>query len=479
MNKKRKYAYTAMTSASLMIVAIIIVNIIFSVLSDKIALKIDLTKDNILTFSETTENVLKELEDEVNIISLIPQSDNSREMLQLDEVLKKYERSSSKISYSRVDTKRNPAVLNKYQRDGKALDSDYNVVFESEKMYTVVDVNDLIMMYKDNQTNQVLSGALSAEQYFSSAIVKVTKGSNIKALVATGHGEVFNAENFKTNILPGSGYDFKDVSLSTGTIDEDTNLLILSSPETDYSADEIEKIDSFSKKGGDIIILADSVNVELPNLSAYMSEWGVKFENGMAADDDVNNFARYKTFILGQIQKNEITDSMGINGQQVVFPLARPVVCEEKVGITFASLASTGENGFVKTNVYSSDDSFEEGDIRKKSDLAVMLRKQIDVETDSKMFVMGTSLFLGDYGDEVNAFTNILSESGNRKFVSGLFTYMTDQPSSFYIMPKNIVQDKVVISQFSIYIYTMITVIILPIAILAWGLITWLRRRHS
>jgi len=210
-----------------------------------------------------------------------------------------------------------------------------------------------------------------------------------------------------------------------------------------------------------------------------MSEWGVKFENGMAADDDVNNFARYKTFILGQIQKNEITDSMGINGQQVVFPLARPVVCEEKVGITFASLASTGENGFVKTNVYSSDDSFEEGDIRKKSDLAVMLRKQIDVETDSKMFVMGTSLFLGDYGDEVNAFTNILSESGNRKFVSGLFTYMTDQPSSFYIMPKNIVQDKVVISQFSIYIYTMITVIILPIAILAWGLITWLRRRHS
>ena len=479
MNKKRKYAYTAMTSASLMIVAIIIVNIIFSVLSDKVALKIDLTKDNILTFSETTENVLKELNDEVRIISLIPQSNNSREMLQLDEVLKKYERSSSKITYDRVDSKRNPAVLNKYQRDGKALESDYNVIFESDRMYTVVDVNDLIMMYKDNQTNQILSGALSAEQYFSSAIVKVTKGSNIKALVSTGHGEVFNAENFKNNILPGSGYEFDDVSLSTDTIADDTNLLILSSPETDYSADEINKIDAFLNKGGDIIIIANTVTGELSNLYAYMSEWGVKLENGMAADDDVNNFARYKTFILGQIQKNEITDSMGINDQQVVFPLARPVVCEERVGINFASLASTGDSGYVKSNVYSSDDAFEEGDVRKKSDLAVMLKKQINMDTDSKMFVMGTSYFLGDYGEEVNAFTNILAESGNRKFISGLFSYMTDQPSSFYIMPKNIVQDKVVISQFSIYIYTMITVIILPIAILAWGLITWLRRRHS
>ena len=479
MNKKRKYAYAAMTSAILMIVAIIIVNLIFSALSDKIALKIDLTRDNILSFSDTTKEVLKELDTQVNIISLIPESDNSREMLQINEVLKKYERSSSKIKYTRVNSKRNPAVLNKYKLDGKALTSDYYVVFETERMYTVVSVNDLLMMYKDKSTNAILAGALSAEQYFSSAIVKVTKGSEITAYISTGHGECFTAETFSAKILPGSGYEFKDISLSTENIPENADILVLASPETDYSSDEIDKIDSYLKAGGDIAIIADAVTGELTNLFAYMSEWGVSFDHGMAADDEQANYAGYKTYILGQLQNNEIVNTMGVKGQQLVFPLARPVILKDTIGVSSSVLASTGDNGFVKQNVYSSNDSFEEGDIRQKSNLAVMLTKQNSVDSRSNMFVMGTSLFMGDYSSENSQFYTLLSESGNRKFCSGVFAYITDQPSSFYIMPKNIVQDKVIINQLSIYIYTMITVFIIPIIILAWGLITWLRRRYS
>lgn len=479
MNKKRKYAYTAMTSAILMIVAIIIVNLIASAISDKVALKFDLTKDNILSFSDTTKDVIKELDTEVKIISLIPETDNSREMIQIDEVLKKYERSSSKIKYSRVNTKRNPAVLNKYLLNGKALENDYYVIFETDRMYTVVAVNDLLMMYKDKSTNNILAGALSAEQYFSSAIVKVTKGSNITACVLSGHGEVFDAEIFRTKILPGSGYEFKDVSLVSQNIPEKADLLIVASPESDYSSEEIEKIDKYLKDGGDIVIIADAVTGDLTNLFGYMSEWGVSFDYGMAADDDQANYAGYKTYILAKLQENDIVKTMGISGQQTVFPLARPIVLKDKVGITSTVLATTGENGYVKENVYSSVDSFEEADIRKKSNLAVMLTKQNSMESRSNMFVMGTSLFMGDYSSETSQFYTLLDESANRKFCSGIFAYVTDQPSSFYIMPKNIVQDKVIINQLSIYIYTMITVFIIPIIILAWGLITWLRRRYS
>jgi len=479
MNKKRKYAYTAMTSAILIIVAIIIVNLIVSAISDKIALKFDLTKDNILSFSDTTKDVIKELDTEVKIISLIPETDNSREMIQIDEVLKKYERSSSKIKYSRVNTKRNPAVLNKYLLNGKALENDYYVIFETDRMYTVVAVNDLLMMYKDKSTNNILAGALSAEQYFSSAIVKVTKGSNITACVLSGHGEVFDAEIFKTKILPGSGYEFKDVSLASQNIPEKADLLIVASPESDYSAEEIEKIDNYLKDGGDIVIIADAVTGDLTNLFGYMSEWGVSFDYGMAADDDEANYAGYKTYVLAKLPENEIVKTMGISGQQTVFPLARPIVLKDKVGVTSTVLATTGENGYIKENVYSSVDSFEEGDTRKKSNLAVMLTKQNSMESRSNMFVVGTSIFMGDYSSETSQFYTLLDESANRKFCSGVFAYVTDQPSSFYIMPKNIVQDKVIINQLSIYIYTMITVFIIPIIILAWGLITWLRRRYS
>ena len=55
---------------------------------------------------------------------------------------------------------------------------------------------------------------------------------------------------------------------------------------------------------------------------------------------------------------------------------------------------------------------------------------------------------------------------------------MTNQPSSVYIAPKNIVQDKVVISQAAIYVYAFVSAALIPVIILAAGFIIWARRRH-
>ena len=99
MNKKRKYKYAAMTTALLIIALIIIVNLIFGVLSSKMSLSIDLTKDSILKFSDVTNNTVKKLNMDVKIISLIPSDDTNREMLQIDEILKKYAAMSGKITY--------------------------------------------------------------------------------------------------------------------------------------------------------------------------------------------------------------------------------------------------------------------------------------------------------------------------------------------------------------------------------------------
>ena len=153
--------------------------------------------------------------------------------------------------------------------------------------------------------------------------------------------------------------------------------------------------------------MGDAVTGELTNLFAYMSEWGVSFDYGMAADDDQSNYAGYKTYILGQLQDNEIVNSMGIQGQQLVFPLARPIILKEKIGITSSVLVSTGDNGYIKQNVYSSDDSFEEGDIRKKSNLASI------TIGGGVMGIMGILLAV----PFVAAFYRILRDDINKPFV--------------------------------------------------------------
>lgn len=478
MNKKKKYAYTAMSSVILILVAIIILNAIAVVLASKVNLKLDFTKDNILSFSDTTKEIIDELDTDIRIISLIPNSNTDREMIQIDEVLKRYDLASDRISYERVNTKANPNILSKYPSGGKALESDYNIIFEAKDgMYSVVDVNDLLFVSYRNDMQ--LSNALFAEQYFSSAIVKVTKGSDITAYVSEGHGEKFDDKIFSTYILPGSGYVFKGINLANDNIPEDADMIIIASAQFDYSADEIEKIDAYLKKGGNIQIIADPDGAELTNLYGYMNEWGVSFGYGVAAEGDTDKYSAYRTNIIATIPENDITGSMGISNQNNIFCYARPINIKETVGINSTSLANTGDNGYIKQNISYLTDSYESGDIRSSSSLAVIAERQISPEVNSKMFVLGTSLFFGMYMPQEDKFESILENSGNRKFYSGVMAYMTDQPSNFFIMPKNINQDRVVMNQFGIYLYTMITVVFIPLAILVCGLVIWIKRRQS
>lgn len=464
MNKKRKYAFAATTGACLAIAVIIIVNVIVAVVSDRISLSVDLTKDSILGFDETTVEVVKGLDMDVSIISLIPEADNNGEMVQLDEILKKYDTLSEHITYTRADVSQNPALLTTYTVNGEPLTDAYNIIFETERMSTVVNVNDLFIMYKDNETENILSGALKAEHHFTSAIIKVTEGSDINAYVTTGHGEGLSAEKFKNDILPGAGYNFNDYAIMSDPVPENADLIIVASPKTDYSAEEIEKLSAYLSGGGSLQVLTDVATPDLPMLFGFLNEWGITVGSGIVGDEDSSHYSKYKTYIIAEVPENEYTDKIAGSNTQVMFPVARPIKAENKNDVTTFNVASTSKDGYVKANIYSVNDSFEPGDEKIASDVAVIATRPAYDGDTPMVFVSGTSAFL--------------QIESNRTFCEGLMSLMTDQPHSIYISPKNIVKDKVVIRQSSVYVYCFIVVILIPVLILAWGFVTWIRRRH-
>ena len=474
-NKKKKYSLTVITSTALIIIAVIILNVIMAVLADRVSLNVDLTKDSILSFSDTTKKIVSELDTNVKIISLIPASDDTREVIQIDEILKKYDIMSDKISYSRVDTKKNPAMLTRYELDGQALSNDYHIIFESDKNYTVVNVQDFLTKYYHNNKNMILTGALGAEQYFTSAINKVCIGGDVNIYVLAGHNEKFNAEDFQKRIMPGSGINFKDITLISEDIPDDADMIISASPETDYTEGEIIKIDAYMRDGGDMKVIVDYNSGNLNNLYSYLREWGVAFEDGIAADNNTSSYAEAKINIIANVPQNEITNSMGIGSNSLMFLLARPIKVKETVNTTCDIIATTSDDGYIKKDIRSGVDSFETGDVRAKSNLAVVLKRQNSVDSVSNMAVFSTSYFFGSYN---NKDFSILDKTGNRALITGIVNYMTDQPTVI-IAPKNIYQGEIVVSQKSIYVYTVLTALLIPLAILSLGLIIWLRRRHS
>ncbi|UKI36173.1 MAG: GldG family protein [Clostridiales bacterium] len=76
------------------------------IIASKTDFTIDLTQDKVLQFSPLTEEVIKNLKEDVNIISIVPESvnDSYGVMSSLRMILKKYDTESDKIKYTVVDT---------------------------------------------------------------------------------------------------------------------------------------------------------------------------------------------------------------------------------------------------------------------------------------------------------------------------------------------------------------------------------------
>ena len=478
MNKKRKYAYAAMTSACLVIAVVVVLNIVAGVLAKKMNLNIDMTSSGILDFDKKTEEIVENLNTDVEIISLIPDTDETEEIKQIDEILKKYDVMSERINYKRVDTKKNPAYLASYKYDGLPLNeygqaANYHIIFETERASEVVSINDVIPISSETKKVQYLL----AEQNFTSAILKVEKGSDINVYVTTGHGEV-GAEVLK-NTLPGKSYNFKDISLLNENIPDDADLIAIVSPDSDFSESEVNKIALFMDKGGDVQLFVDPefgasssaivpFEDKYPNFSRFLGEWGVEVKDGFVYDGDSKHTWDGSSNIIATIPENELT-SLLLSNQSfkedgIKIPGARPVAANSKNDVYAYTFASTSSEGFIKYTPTPANDLFDKNaDTKAVSDLAVMAAKTNYGDTSpSRLFVFGASSFI----------------SMNPKLYGHIINYMTDSENTVYIAGKDIAQSNVTVKQSTVYIYTFVVCAVIPIIILAAGFIIWIRRRH-
>ncbi|MBR5506612.1 MAG: GldG family protein [Clostridia bacterium] len=464
MNKKRKYAYAAMTSTVLAIVVIIIVNFIVAALSDKVNLALDFTQGKILEFSDETKEVLDSLDMNVDIISLIPESDASSDAIHLDEVMKRYATYSEKINYKRIDATKNPGILSKYEINGKPLEHAYNVIFETERMYSVVRVEDVFERGKYNNMDYNQSAVMSAEQHFTSSIIKVTKGSNINAYVLSGHGELYGSEDFSQKILPGSGYSFKNLSLITEDVPDDADMVIVASPKNDYSVEEIAKLESFMAKGGNLQVFLGAQTPALSNIFAYLGEWGIEVGEGVVADNDASHYQGNRTIIVPEISDNEVTKEMMHENMSVIFPASRPLSVLKAVGTYTVDIASSSSEGYVKTNPSSVFDTFENGDEKGASKLCIMSEKSIvGTNEASRVLVFGS--------------VDFLNMENNKIFYANTVSYMNEEPT-LYIMPKLVIQQNLDVNMSTVYLYSLFVIVVIPVIIMAAGFIIWIRRRH-
>lgn len=464
MDFKKKYSIMAAVVSALVVVIVLSANFLAVRLGQKVNFKFDLTQDKILDFDGQTKEILKNLDTDISVYSLIPEGVEDNIVKSFEEILAKYAKMSARITYQKIDADKNPQFIQKYQQNGERF-SLYSVIFEAGDKYRVVDINDAALYNSQTQGFD----SLSAESLFTSAIAEVTAATEIRVGVAGGHGEPLTADILERIFGGRSDMTFADADLVNAEIPEKVNVLVVSTPNFDYTPEEIEKIDAYSDRGGNLWVMLDPSDKDYPVLESYLGEWGVKYYPGFLLETQSQNYYQSPALLIPNFVSNDFTQVFTDKNRRFLAPQLRAFTLVEKSGVSPLVLLETSEKAIAKASFSATSAAFEEGDTPGKFTVAAILSRGWE-DSASNLAIFGGAQFL-----------NYLNESAfcNKDLALKALSQISGRGSSYvYIKSKDISTPVIAISFNQALIYAILVVILLPLIFLVIGLVVWFKRRH-
>ena len=430
----------------------------------------DLTTLQLYTLSEQTRTVLKNLEEEVQVIAFFSNTQAAR----AKNILELYERETEFLTVSFKDPYIDIQLRNQYdiQRDGTTL----FISETGQEKVTIVE-----------------------EQKFTSAILKLIRNETKKIYFLDGHEE-HGIDDFNNNGYSGvraelenQNYAAFPVSLLTEPdIPSDCEVLVIAGPKTALTRHEIDIVAKYLTRGGKLFLMLNpSVNSteEVNNrLVRLMKRWGITIGNDIVIDK------RQFVPLFGPsapapgFELHEITRAMQ---DLVAFPLTRSVTptADSPVNLSVKSLAKTvggvgnswGETQREVDGNFSEDFtnfSYTAGvDIPPPVSVAIAVEQKVDENGAEKTERAPTRIVV--FGDSDFAANAIFRESHQDLFL-GVINWLTLEKDLIAIRPidlqgqtlrQMLVQD--------VRLVQITSVFLIPTIVFTAGLIVWWQRRKG
>ncbi len=325
------------------IALLISVNIMMVNLPQK-NMKFDMTQRRLFSISEETKQILNGLEEEVCIYVI---GDKELVDLGVSIYLDDYSRHSSKIKVEYKSDVNDPLFYKAYSETALYRSS---MIIEYKGDHRIVNFYDCYEYQYTGQGNTVTG--VDIEGQVTAAISSMLSGEKNVVYELTGHDEICMLESRITARMSKGGYVYDSLNLvEKGTIPEDADCIIVSSPYYDLTKDEIDELKRFSAAGGDLILFmsmpsSDFYNSMTPNYDAFIETYGVEIVNdvlyGTVATDVIQG---QQSILWGIPQYHDYTMLMSSN-RNTLFPDARAYVVSEQ---------NTG--GFITETLYSSSET--------------------------------------------------------------------------------------------------------------------------
>lgn len=463
------------TTTIVVVLAIVVVaNMAVSSLPVTIT-EIDCTYGKMYDLSEQTEEFLANLEEDITIYVL---SSEEGKDVQVDETLERYEALSKHVTVEYVDPSINPSFYKEYTDTTPSTNS---VIVVGSQRSKVIDYYDLYELeysydyYSYSYTTQVTG--YDAEGQITSGIEYVTMDFEELAVVyqISGHGETELSSAF-TECLEKANIRLETLTLfNEDAVPEDAQAIIIHAPTTDFNENDAKKVIDYLEAGGNAIITCDYTSMGLENFDSILQAYGLDWVDGIVAENDRQYYYSGNPFyLLPEVNSTDYTSS--IAGSYVLAVYGVGVTLPEDTDtITYESLLETSESSVSKTNIDKITTSeYEDGDIKGPFAIGVAAEKTIDEETTSRLVVLGSAWILTDN-------TNSMVSGNHALMFTDIMSQMTSQTelSSSVIPIKEVTLSNLTIDTAASLMWALIIVVIVPIAMLGFGIVIWYLRRKK
>lgn len=486
--EKFKHGSLAVVFTVVFIAVIIVINVLVSALTTRFpSMNFDLTKEGLNTLSDEATDVAKEIVNETTIYII-----GSEDAIRGDEVYSNYSLKYSqvanladrlhelndKIKVEYIDPDMNPQFISDYAGDSLTTGK---VMVKTDKRHKTLAVTDLFSIQQDSSTGQYnyyskVDGALA------NALYLVNLDTVPVVAFATGHSEAITTSTSTsfTGLLNDNNFEVKEFNMLTDEIPEDASIVVLGMPTTDYTSEELSKLEAYlgdekmaSSRTLYVMTAPNAGWSSMPNLSSFLAEWGMEPQSQEVLESNTNNTLYNMPYAIFA----NVTDSvLSKTYDNVVKVQAAPVkrLFAANNDISTYSVIETSDTAYL-----SNDGKVLETPETDTYTILAFAQRYMDNQGKicANVVVDGCA---ADFYDGSSLLGN--STFGNKDVTLDLIKNLTGTTDTRVGLTVNQTQTNTMdISASSAVTWSigmMLFTIIVPVAVLVIGLVIFLRRRH-
>lgn len=469
------------------LVVLVLVNVATGLVTQRFpSINVDLTPNGVNTLSDSARSVAEGVQMDTNLYILANQESASNDLVyseygvtysQVAILAQKLQECNPLIHVSYIDLDTNPGFARNYPEESLMVG---DVIVQTELRYQVLTVDDLFQVQYGDSGNIISSSKVDGT--LASAIYQVNASKLPLIAIASGHDELLPTDTLST-VLGANGFQTQTFSLLTDEIPEGAQIVLLPTPSTDYTQEELQKLTEFLEDDSvaqerNVMVTFHTTQSSLPNLDAFLADWGLQVGSDIVLESDSSHLVSSNdTYLLAQYDA-ELEFGGKADYGYLVLPQSRPVtkLFNEKDGIHTYSLLSSYDTSYLFPA-----DSVDQptGDEEKKSySLAALAQKQRPVsgkEYASNVLVFGCSTMFTSGIIDTSTF-------GDAAFTRDLLQYTTgsqNDSAEIQIIPTAINEVDLVMTDTELHVWGLgIFTLLIPAVILAIGLFVYLKRRH-